>query len=541
MPSSSIKHNKPQNKTKTKTKTNPKRQNKNKTKTKPNPKRQTKTKTNPKLQNKNKNKNKTKRKYYLKKGGFGPRQPDKSAMMVANARNIGTLFSQKNMKIMRKRMNARLDRITQTPTRIPINKITNIIDQANIKCDETPCAVLGEGNFGTVYKGTYKNNNNNTGLPVAIKVLTKTDDDSKADFLIEKHIGSMFGHVNVIKLYGESELTIDGNLNPCLVIEFCSNGDLLSYLQKHKPEVPENDNILFKLNLMKQICKGMEHIHNKGVFHRDLGARNILLDADSNAKVADFGMSKEVGKIKEIVLKGGSGNEVPVQNPNPYEVPVPVPVPVQNPYEVPVPQNQNPYEVPVPTEVITLYNPIHNNNPANNAFYSPSGNKPMLLPIRWCSPEVLTKQKFSKKSDVWAFGITAYEIFTDGEVPYKNLSNQEAGQSIVAGTLLTNPPNCPTIVFDKIISTCWKSDNESYNNDFTNILTRIEEIEIENKNKNLSTIPEDGEVTTSSNVKNNNQPREFYNYPAPKTGLNTPADNTTVDTKYPATYELVLY
>lgn len=36
-----------------------------------------------------------------------------------------------------------------------------------------------------------------------------------------------------------------------------------------------------------------------------------------------------------------------------------------------------------------------------------------LLPIRWAAPEVLQRRKFSPKSDVWALGVTFWEVFTD--------------------------------------------------------------------------------------------------------------------------------
>ena len=50
-----------------------------------------------------------------------------------------------------------------------------------------------------------------------------------------------------------------------------------------------------------------------------------------------------------------------------------------------------------------------------------------LLPVRWMAPETIryNSRKFSAASDVWAFGVVVWEIFTFGQRPYYNLSNQE--------------------------------------------------------------------------------------------------------------------
>ena len=50
-----------------------------------------------------------------------------------------------------------------------------------------------------------------------------------------------------------------------------------------------------------------------------------------------------------------------------------------------------------------------------------------LLPVRWMAPETIqyTSRKFSAASDVWAFGVVLWEIFTFGQRPYFNLSNEE--------------------------------------------------------------------------------------------------------------------
>ena len=47
------------------------------------------------------------------------------------------------------------------------------------------------------------------------------------------------------------------------------------------------------------------------------------------------------------------------------------------------------------------------------------------IPIRWCPPEVLLRQEWSEKSDVWSFGVVMWEIFSSGNEPYALQRDEE--------------------------------------------------------------------------------------------------------------------
>ena len=81
-----------------------------------------------------------------------------------------------------------------------------------------------------------------------------------------------------------------------------------------------------------------------------------------------------------------------------------------------------------------------------------------MLPIRWMATESFYGQ-FSEKTDVWAFGVTMWEIFTLGKVqPYEQTEDQEMIQNAICGAgrqLLSKPDDCPLNVY-KVMLRCWE-------------------------------------------------------------------------------------
>ncbi len=58
---------------------------------------------------------------------------------------------------------------------------------------------------------------------------------------------------------------------------------------------------------------------------------------------------------------------------------------------------------------------------------------------RWTSPEALERGKYTQMSDVWAFGITMWEIFSEGIIPYASMSNAEVLPFLKSGKRLEQP------------------------------------------------------------------------------------------------------
>ncbi|CAB3398078.1 unnamed protein product [Caenorhabditis bovis] len=279
---------------------------------------------------------------------------------------------------------------------------------------------LGSGAFGAVYLGkligkslAHKDANSPLAVnlmraencEVAVKMLPEyADDMSKREFLREIGLMKTLGYherlVNMLACITDSEPL-------CLVVEYCSDGDLHQYLRArckymmkldelginyHDP--PINDNydpnmvITIKqlLQFAVQISYGLEYLSQKGFVHRDVAARNVLVHNGTACKIGDFGLCRYI-----------------------Y---------------------------------------------ADQAQYKSKGGR---LPLKWMSPEAIRHYEFSIKSDVWSFGILLFEVITLGGSPYPGMPPEDVLPFLENGGRIEQPDNCPDDFYE-VMKECWHTD-----------------------------------------------------------------------------------
>ncbi|KAM3171392.1 hypothetical protein ACTXT7_016712 [Hymenolepis weldensis] len=77
----------------------------------------------------------------------------------------------------------------------------------------------------------------------------------------------------------------------------------------------------------------------------------------------------------------------------------------------------------------------------------------MIAQINTTAPKAALSGRFTVKSDVWSFGITIYEIITDGQIPYPSMNNTETLNQVSTGYRMPRPANCSEGVYEIMLQT----------------------------------------------------------------------------------------
>ncbi|KAK3404821.1 hypothetical protein EUGRSUZ_K01116 [Eucalyptus grandis] len=142
---------------------------------------------------------------------------------------------------------------------------------------------LGEGGYGSVYKGKLRSGNE-----VAVKILNKPKSDG-LDFISEVATIGRIHHINVVELVG---FCFDSS-KQALVYDFMANGSLDKQIVYKDGENSLDYKKMHEISL--GIARGMEYLHrgcDMQILHFDIKPHNILLDQSFTPKVSDFGLAR---------------------------------------------------------------------------------------------------------------------------------------------------------------------------------------------------------------------------------------------------------
>ncbi|XP_053286581.1 tyrosine-protein kinase RYK isoform X3 [Pleuronectes platessa] len=250
--------------------------------------------------------------------------------------------------------------------------------------------VLHEGTFGRIFHG----------------VLLDEKDPSKEKQVFVKTVKDNASEVQVTMILTEScklrglhhrnllpishVCTEDGE-KPMVLLPFMAWGNLKLFLRQCKLAEANNPQAISQQDLVYmaiQIACGMSYLARREVIHKDLAARNCVIDDNMQVKITDNALARDLFPMDYHCLG----------------------------------DNEN-------------------------------------RPVRWMALESLLNNDFSSASDVWAFGVTLWELMTLGQTPYVDIDPFEMSAYLKDGYRIAQPINCPDELF-AVMACCWALDPE---------------------------------------------------------------------------------
>ncbi|VDO84078.1 unnamed protein product [Heligmosomoides polygyrus] len=228
---------------------------------------------------------------------------------------------------------------------------------------------IGAGAFGEVWRGCIHESPSSPPIDVAVK-MKKVTEKNKAEIdelYKEARLMRQYKHKNVVAFYG---VVIKGSDSAMIVMEFIDGGSLKDYLKKNR-----STTVKAKLGYAIDVAVGLVYLHSKTCMHRDVACRNCLIDVKKKiVKISDFGLSKQAES----------------------------------------------YHIPASEKLAIKWfvrSVVFNRN-----FFG-------ITRFRQ-GPEVILKHFYTLKSDVYSYGICLWEIFNNGDTPYKGIRLKEIKKKV---------------------------------------------------------------------------------------------------------------
>ncbi|KAL0341231.1 UNVERIFIED_CONTAM: putative leucine-rich repeat receptor-like protein kinase IMK3 [Sesamum radiatum] len=174
--------------------------------------------------------------------------------------------------------------------------------------DDLLCAtaeIMGKSTYGTVYKATMED-----GIQVAVKRLREKITKGQREFEIEVNALGKIRHPNLLALRA---YYLGPKGEKLLVFDYMPKGSLATFLHARAPDTPIDWPT--RMKIAKGMTRGLLYLHNNvNIIHGNLTSSNVLLDEHTNAKIADYGLSRlmtAAANANVIATAGALGYRAP--------------------------------------------------------------------------------------------------------------------------------------------------------------------------------------------------------------------------------------
>jgi len=154
--------------------------------------------------------------------------------------------------------------------------------------------LVGRGGMADVYRGF----DTKFQRDVAVKVFKREDEELLRRFIREARLMASLHNSHLMPVFDTGVDEIDGVSYYYIVMPFMDGGTLRARIRRGP--LPLSDACRY----MREIADALDYIHRKGIIHRDIKASNVLLDADGNCYLADFGIARSDSDATQLTTTG---------------------------------------------------------------------------------------------------------------------------------------------------------------------------------------------------------------------------------------------
>ncbi|XP_026863551.2 tyrosine-protein kinase RYK isoform X3 [Electrophorus electricus] len=250
--------------------------------------------------------------------------------------------------------------------------------------------VLHEGTFGRIFHGVLLDDKDpNKEKQVFVKTVKEHASEVQVTMMLTESCKLRgLHHRNLLPI---SHVCTEDGEKPMVLLPYMNWGNLKLFLRQCKLAEANNPQAISQQDLVHmaiQIACGMSYLARREVIHKDLAARNCVIDDGMQVKITDNALARDLFPMDYHCLG----------------------------------DNEN-------------------------------------RPVRWMALESLLNNDFSSASDVWAFGVTLWELMTLGQTPYVDIDPFEMAAYLKDGYRIAQPINCPDELF-AVMACCWALDPE---------------------------------------------------------------------------------